>query len=132
MKLNTHNYGKNVLTKYFFLSNLLIYTFVLPITGKVFRIIHSLNLTMSSLVLRIMISFHHFSGVILVLGKGKIFNRPRDIYIEINACKLNMLSNVLYPFLNPVWDSEIKPTSSDNSHNLSFRTEVNVLLRHKI
>jgi hypothetical protein len=45
---------------------------------------------------------------------------PRDIYIEINACKLNMLSNVLYPFLNPVWDSEIKPTSSDNSHNLSF------------
>ena len=55
---------------------------------------------------------------------------PRDIYIEINACKLNMLSNVLYPFLNPVWDSEIKPTSSDNSHNLSFRTEVKVLLRH--
>jgi hypothetical protein len=41
-----------------------------------------------------------------------------------------MLSNVLYPFLNPVWDSEIKPTSSDNSHNLSFRTEVKVLLRH--
>jgi hypothetical protein len=38
---------------------------------------------------------------------------PRDIYIEINACQLNMLSNVLYPFLNPVWDSEIKPTSSD-------------------
>jgi hypothetical protein len=31
---------------------------------------------------------------------------------------------------NPVWDSEIKPTSSDNSHNLSFRTEVKVLLRH--
>ena len=45
------------------------------ITGKVFRIIHSLNLTMSSLVLRIMISFHHFSGVILVLGKGKILTR---------------------------------------------------------
>ena len=43
-------------------------------------------------------------------------------------CKLNMLSNV--PFLNPVCDSEIKPTSSDNSHNLSFRTEVKVLLRH--
>ena len=41
-----------------------------------------------------------------------------------------MLSNVLYPFLNPVCDSEIKPTSSDNSHNLSFRTEVKVLLRH--
>ena len=46
---------------------------------------------------------------------------PRDIYIESNACKLNRLSNVLYPYLKPVWDSEIKPTSSDNSHNLSFR-----------
>ena len=31
---------------------------------------------------------------------------------------------------NPVWDSEIKPTSSDNSYNLSFRTEVKVVLRH--
>ena len=49
---------------------------------------------------------------------------------EINACKLNLLSNVLYPFLNPIWDSEIKPTSSNNSHNLSFRTAVNVLPRH--
>ena len=55
---------------------------------------------------------------------------PRDIYIRINACKLNMLSNVLYPFLNSAWDSEIKPTSSDNSHNVSFRTEVKVLLGH--
>jgi hypothetical protein len=31
---------------------------------------------------------------------------PRDIYIEINACKLNMLSNV--PFLNP--NEHIKST----------------------
>ena len=46
------------------------------ITGKVFRIIHSLNLTTSSLVLRIMISFHHFSGVKLVLSKGKICPVP--------------------------------------------------------
>jgi hypothetical protein len=36
----------------------------------------SKSLTMSSLVLRIMISFHHFSGVILVLGKGKICPVP--------------------------------------------------------
>ena len=34
------------------------------------------------------------------------------------------------PSVNPVWDSEIKPTSSDNSYNLSFRTEVEVVLRH--
>ena len=34
------------------------------------------------------------------------------------------------PSINPVWDSEIKPTSSDNSYNLSFRTEVKVVLRH--
>jgi hypothetical protein len=33
-------------------------------------------------------------------------------------------------FLSHGWDSEIKPTSSDNSHNLSFRTEIQVLLRH--
>jgi hypothetical protein len=52
---------------------------------------------------------------------------PRDIYIEINACQLNMLSNVLYPFLNPVWDSEIKPTSailikkkSNDSNNVTL------------
>jgi hypothetical protein len=37
-----------------------------------------------------------------------------------------MLSNVLYPFLNPVCDSEIKPTSFDNSHNMSFRSDIGV------
>jgi hypothetical protein len=46
---------------------------------------------------------------------------PRDIYIEINACKLNMLSNVLCPFLpENEKDQEIDFDSVDreNVHNI--------------
>ena len=45
-------------------------TIILPVK---FLELFTVFMTMSSLVLGIMISFHHFSGVILVLGKGKIF-----------------------------------------------------------
>jgi hypothetical protein len=44
------------------------------ISGKVLELF-TVFMTMSSLVLRVMISFHHFSGVILVFGKAKICTR---------------------------------------------------------
>ena len=60
-------------------------------------------MTMSSLVLRIMISFHHFSGVILVLGKGKhvpfLFfaiyqNNLEQFFVENDVNDLENIRNI--------------------------------------
>ena len=66
-------------------------------------------MTMSSLVLRIMISFHHFSGVILVLGKGKhvpfLFfaiyqNNLEQFFVENDVNDLENIRNMCSENLN--------------------------------
>ena len=66
-------------------------------------------MTMSNLVLRIMISFHHFSGVILVLGKGKICpvpyfaiyqNNLEQFFVENDVNDLENIRNMCSENLN--------------------------------